>query len=48
LQTTGGAGAALGFEANQTFFLPEDSMIDLEAWGQALGYVSPITTQCYL
>jgi hypothetical protein len=43
LATTGGAGAALGFEANQ-HFLPEDSMIDLEAWGQALGYVSPITT----
>jgi hypothetical protein len=43
LATTGGAGAAVGFEANQ-HFLPPDSPIDLEAWGQALGYVSPITT----
>ena len=41
--TAGGAGAAVGFEANQ-HFLPPDSSIDLEAWGQALGYISPITT----
>jgi hypothetical protein len=42
LATAGGAGAAVGFQANH--FLPEDSTIDLEAWGQALGYISPITT----
>ena len=43
LATTGGTGAALGFEANQ-HFVNSNIPVDLEAWGQALGYVSPITT----
>jgi len=47
LATTGGFGAFVGAEAMQTqggFFQGGDSPIDLEAWGQALGYISPITT----
>jgi hypothetical protein len=47
LATTGGFGAFVGAEAMQAeggFFQGGDSPIDLEAWGQALGYVSPITT----
>jgi hypothetical protein len=47
LATTGGFGGFLGAEAMQAqggFFQGGDSPIDLEAWGQALGYVSPITT----
>ena len=43
LATTGGTGAGLGFEANQ-HFVNSNIPVDLEAWGQALGYVSPITT----
>ena len=43
LATTGGTGAGLGFEANQ-HFVNSNVPVDLEAWGQALGYVSPITT----
>ena len=47
LATTGGFGAFVGAEAMQAqggFFQGGNSPIDLEAWGQALGYVSPITT----
>jgi len=47
LATTGGFGGFLGAEAMQAqdgFFQGGNSPIDLEAWGQALGYVSPITT----
>ena len=47
LATTGGFGAAVGAEAMQAqggFFQGGNSPIDLEAWGQALGYISPITT----
>jgi len=47
LATTGGFGGFVGAEAMQTqggFFQGGDSPIDLEAWGQALGYISPITT----
>tara|TARA_R110000737_G_scaffold101189_1_gene134971 strand:- start:303 stop:3476 length:3174 start_codon:yes stop_codon:yes gene_type:complete len=47
LATAGGFGAAAGAEAMQAqggFFQGGNSPIDLEAWGQALGYISPITT----
>ena len=47
LATTGGFGAFVGAEAMQAeggFFQGGDAPIDLEAWGQALGYISPITT----
>ena len=43
LATTGGVGAAVGQQMDQRFFYDYDGPVNFELWGQALGYVSPIT-----
>ena len=43
LATTGGTGAAIGQGLDDRFFYDYDGPVNFELWGQALGYVSPIT-----
>ena len=43
LATTGGTGAAIGQQIDERFFYDYDGPVNFELWGQALGYVSPIT-----
>ena len=43
LATTGGTGAAIGEGIDNRFFYDYDGPVNFELWGQALGYVSPIT-----